>query len=1117
MKTLSSETAQLIKSRLLLLESIALPLAVLVGYYLWSDSKLDSLALLAIVTLAYAAWLIVRLVRAHQTLRSALLELAFQKFALDQHSIVSVADDQGNIIYANDKFSEISQYSRAELLGQNHRILNSGYHPAEFFRNMWQTICEGKVWRGEIKNRCKNGSFYWVDSTIVPLLGEQGKPERYFSIRTDITNRKIIDAKLEQQRAFYERISETLGEGLYVQDANGRCIYMNSEAERLLGWPRQEFIGKLVHPTIHGVTPQGTPLLASECKIFHNVAASGEAVMDDQVFMRKDGSVFPVALVSKASYTDNGQMEALVVAFQDISGRINAEEALQKSEVRLRTLFDSTSDAVMLLDDYGFIDCNKAALKMFGYNTREEFCARRFIDITPDNQPGGADQPEGIDSAMLANMHIGIAKEAGSHSFEWLHKRADDGKSFDAEVLLNAMELDGRTILQATVRDITERKQAENLLWQAKAAAEQALSVKGDFLANMSHEIRTPMNGIIGMTELALDTELTPEQREYLSLVKSSSDSLLHIVNDILDFSKIESGKLDIESIEFSLEHMLRDTMKSLAARAHQKNLELLLHVAPDVPDRLLGDPGRLRQVIVNLVGNAIKFTESGEVKVSVECTEAVAETHAQLKFSVQDTGIGIPRDKFKAIFESFSQADTSTTRKYGGTGLGLTISAQLVELMGGKIELESSVGKGSNFNFTLLMNIVSDQPLASYQGTGKIAGMTVLVADDNATNRMLLQEILRNWKMLPTVVENGEQALVELERAARLGKPYQVALLDLQMTGMDGFELAEKIRQFPVPVRATVMMLTSEGQRGHAARCRELGIASYLMKPVSQYDLLDAIMTALGEPHSQSAGLITRHSLRETRRKLKLLLAEDNVVNQTLALRLLEKLGHQVTLAKNGLEAVRHWESTRFDAILMDVDMPVMNGYEATQNIRAQEQKQERSAHTPIIAMTAHAMQGAREECLRYGMDGYLTKPIDTEALWHELDGLAQVTGSELPAEPVQRKLAVADFEMARHTMDDNVELFNEIVRLFLEDAPPHMQHIKDGMTQGDAKAMHHSAHTLKGMSGIFAAERTMHAAERVEKIAVGEASGEAVAELEIALNELLAAVVEYSAKADA
>ena len=1173
---------------------------------------------------------------AYDHLNETLTELNFQKHALDQHAIVSITDATGKIIYANEKFGSISKYAIEELLGKDHRILNSGLHPNEFFQQMWQTISSGKIWNGEVRNRSKDGSYYWVESTIVPFMDDHGKPLRYVSIRTDITARKEMDERLQDQRAFYEHISETLGEGLYVQDVSGKCIYMNSEAERLLGWSRAEFIGMPVHDTIHTRTAAGLPLAGRDCPIMQDIRQYKRSRSDDQVFVRKNGTIFPVEVSSQAIMTD-GVFGGVVIAFQDITlrkqnelfirltqERLNlsldgsnlalwdwdivsdhvymsdrwsvmmggakeevlvtseqffnslhiddreaakqnlasvlkgqaefysaefrirrnngewawvhahgkvverdasaratrmtgtnadvterklAEEALYKSEIKLRTLYDSTSDAVMLIDDKGYFDCNLASLKMFGCQSQQDFYARDPSEFSPEAQPNG------VSSVVMVQKQNAIAMEKGSNRFEWVHRRADNGENFDAEVLLNSMILDGRPVLQATVRDITERKRAEESLRQAKEAAEQAARVKSDFLANMSHEIRTPMNGIIGMTELALDTELTDEQREYLGLVKTSAAALLNVVNDILDFSKIESGKMNIEIIEFSLENMLRDTMRTLAVRAHEKHLELLLHVEQDVPDRLLGDPGRLRQVIMNLVGNAIKFTEKGEVEVSVQRVGPARGLKTDLRFSVRDTGIGIPREKFKVIFDSFSQADTSTTRKFGGTGLGLTISSQLVELMGGAhIDLESEVGKGTTFFFTLTMEGVSVEPLASYQHSGRVAGMPVLVADDNATNRKLLQEILRNWKMLPTAVESGEQALVELELAARKGTPYALALLDIQMPRMDGFELAEKIRSHPDYVGATVMMLTSEGQRGHAARCRELGVASYLMKPVSQSELLDAIMTALGEP-SQKAELVTRHSLRETKRALNLLLVEDNAVNQTLAIRLLEKLGHKVTLANNGLEGYTQWQAGKFDAILMDVDMPVMNGYEATAKIR--ESEKTGGGHVPILAMTAHAMKGDREECLSHGMDGYLSKPIDTEELWNELDAVAQqLPKSEKIAEKVKPQLPVADFEKAMKLMDDSQELFDEIVLLFTADVPPHMQRIRDGLAQGNPEWVRHSAHTIKGMVGIFSAEKTLQAAAKVESSAGQDDCGDAVEELDIALTELQNAINRHCKK---
>ena len=795
-------------------------------------------------------------------------------------------------------------------------------------------------------------------------------------------------------REFAESIVQHIDEVFFWRDPESLRPYFVSHAyERIWG---QSCLSVYAEPSswVQSIHPEDLERVIRE---FKQAATASQAQIEYRI-IRPDGEIRWIWSRTFSVPTANGAATRLIGIAQDITDRKQAE----KVRAFLASIVESSDDSIIGTDlDGTILSWNHGAQRLFGY-TAEEAIGKSITILFEANRH----------AAYLTTLEK-IRRQEHIERFESV-RVGKDGIPIDVSVILSPIrdplgKLQG---VSAIYRDITASKRADAELVKAKEAAEAASRAKSTFLATMSHEIRTPMNGILGMTELVLESDLTSEQRDNLELVHLSAESLLTVINDILDFSKIEAGKLEFECIPFDLRDRLGEIMQTLGFRAHQKGLELIYDVHPDVPVALSGDPGRLRQILVNLVGNAIKFTEQGQILVKVKLRSTEADK-ALVQFSVRDTGVGIPVEHQEKIFESFSQADQSMTRKYGGTGLGLTICSRLVEMMGGKIWVVSQPGRGSTFHFTAQLGV---QTLVSEQAKPihptLLRDLPVLIVDDNFTNRQVLSGIVSQWGMLPTAVEGGRAAMAALETAKDAGRPFPLVLLDGQMPEIDGFTLARQIQEHPELVRTTIMMLTSADHLGDAMLCRKLGISAYLVKPVRQSTLLDLICRGLQQV-SQDSGELPQ--LRTNRRlpdsPVRVLVAEDNLVNQTLARRLLEKRGYEVSVVGDGRSALAALSSESFDIVLMDIQMPGMDGFEATAAIRQHEQLS--GAHIPIVAMTAHAFKGDQERCLTAGMDAYVSKPVRQQELYATIESLLgrnRTADSYETAEPVPDEVATRD-----------------------------------------------------------------------------------------------------------
>jgi PAS domain S-box-containing protein len=791
---------------------------------------------------------------------------------------------------------------------------------------------------------------------------------------------------------YLKSLIESLNDGVVALDSRNNIMEWNKGARKMFGYTRKEALGKNIDDLVGGSRIREARGITREIRSRKN-----RVIRIETVRYRRDGRPVDVS-ISASPISTGGRIRGGVAIYRDITEWIKKETEIRRVGEELRRLKEfnenivrSLAEGIVLEDERGFVVfVNPRMERLLGYAARDLVGRHQSIFISPV-------ELEKIQQKTKSR------KTTTLETYETRFRAKDER---EIPVLVHAQSLfEGsrfKGVLTA-VTDIEKLKETEEALKASQVESQAASKAKSEFLANMSHEIRTPMNGIIGMTELALETDLSPEQRDYLLSIRSSAESLMNIINDILDFSKIEARMIDLEPVSFPFRDAVSETISTLALEAHKKGLELACHIPPEVPETLEGDIRRLRQILINLVNNAVKFTEKGEVVVDARVEEC-RRKDILLHFRVSDTGIGIPVDKQKSIFQAFVQADGSTTRKYGGTGLGLAICTQLVEMMGGRIWVESQPGKGSTFHFTVRMRILSARQMpAAHFEPKNLQRLPVLIVDDNATNRRILREMLSNWRMSPEEAQGGTAALEALSRRESDGRPFALALVDSNMPEMDGFTLVEQIRRDVVHQDLKIMMLTSADQRGDLARCQRLRISAYLTKPVRQAELLDAILLSQGlfSPPGSLSAPITRTSLNINLRPLRILLGEDNPINQKVASYLLEKRGHSVYAAENGRDVLAAIKNGPFDLVLMDIQMPELDGYEVTSRIR--ELERGTGAHLPIVAMTAHALKGDRERCLEAGMDDYLAKPLKPEELFEAIERVLRRLGPNGTGKPVE------------------------------------------------------------------------------------------------------------------
>jgi len=1017
---------------------------------------------------------------------------------------IVIADIGGTIQYVNPSFTAMTGYTKEDAVGQKPSFLKSGVHTEQFYKNLWATILSGQVWQGELTNRRKDGTLYYGESRISPLLDAKKRIVGYISVHRDITARRRAEEALRESEERFRTMADGFPSMTWVTNAKGDVEFANQALRTFCGTASEDVDNGGWHMPVH---PDDGLAIVAEFKL---AMSEHRSFRTEGRIRRADGEWRLFGSNAEPRFSVRGEYMGHIGICADITEREQAKQLREFQHSLIRTVHEVSLDGILVVNDKG---------NVVSHNQRF-WDIWQIVPTTVEDNPH--DVGRGSTDQLLLRAALDRVKDPETFNRLVREIYANKDATDQCEVELK----DGRTIERYSTslrdgeskylgrvwffRDITERKRALDALRDSNSQLQEATEratilaleaeagnrAKSDFLANMSHEIRTPMNGVLGMNSLLLSSNLGPEQRHNAEIIESSAKSLLAVIDDILDFSKIEAGRLEVDTVDFNLRGLMDDIAELMAGRVSNKQVEFVCAVAPDVSALLRGDPGRLRQVLLNLTSNALKFTHRGEVVVHVGLISE-SETDVRLRFSIRDTGIGVPTDKQPMLFTRFTQVDASTTRLYGGTGLGLAISKRLIELMGGKISFSSKESEGSEFWFTI--------PLAKQTGTKQldmpqvsVNGARILVVNDNAAGREALIAQLHSWGADANVVKDGSSALASLRTSVASGEPFQLVVLDMIMPDMDEATLSEAIRADANLKTTPLVMMSSIGQRGDARHFKAIGFAAYLNKPIQQPDLYDCLVTVLtGETQEASRALVTRHSLRDVRHDTaRILVVEDNLTNQEVVCGMLLRLGWKYDSVSNGKLAVHALETRSYDLVLMDVQMPEMDGYEASRLIR--DPKSSVLNHSvPIIATTAHAMKGDSEKCIAVGMNDYLSKPIDPNALARIVDkwlvrkehpGRESASIEPRPAgnrptvEPTPSS-SVFNREAFTLRMMGDEGFAHEVAAGFRKDLPSLLSSLRKQIASGDTRAIARQAHKLKGSAANVGGETLRNVAREFEQ----------------------------------